>query len=342
MRHSIILLLGVTMSALLSESMAATDATGLVRIFTIPGNAQIFVDGERKGDSPGTAQESFLVHLPPGEHRITAQRDGFDAAERNLFVAAGTDQTIKLSLAPEIVMVAIPGGCFMMGSPADEPERDSDEGPQHEVCVPSFEIGQREVTFADWDVCVLDQGCVKDPSDAGWGRGNRPVINISWDDVQEYLRWLNRLTGEQYRLPTEAEWEYAARAGTTTPFSTGNCIDTSQANYDGTFDYAKCSADTGVNLGQTVPTGSYPPNPWGLFDMHGNVSELTDDCWNEGFEDAPADGSAWMDGNCAQRVMRGGSWHGYAGYMRSAYRCRVGCGFAHRSIGFRLARTPSP
>ncbi|MCG6985639.1 MAG: SUMF1/EgtB/PvdO family nonheme iron enzyme [Thiocapsa sp.] len=338
MRYSSLLLLAMT--ALLSGTAAAADDAAVVRIFTIPGDAQVFVDGERKGSSPASAEETFLIRLPPGEYRIGARKNGFDPAERELFVAAGTEQTVKLSLAPEIVMVPIPGGCFVMGSPAEEPERDPDEGPQHEVCVPPFQLGQREVTFADWDACVMDQGCTKNPSDEGWGRGQRPVINISWEDVNEYLRWLNRLTGMGYRLPTEAEWEYAARAGTTTPFSTGSCIDTDQANYDGTFEYAGCGAHTGVNLGRTAPTGSYPANPWGLFDMHGNVNELTLDCWNGGFDGAPTDGSAWLDGNCTQRVMRSGSWYGYAGYMRSAYRCRAGTGFSHRSIGFRLARTP--
>jgi formylglycine-generating enzyme required for sulfatase activity len=330
------------MTALLPAAAVAEDSTGAVRIFTIPGDAQLFVDGERKGSSPSTAQETFLIHLPPGEYRIGAEREGFDSTEREVFVAAGTEQTLKLSLAPDILMIPISAGCFVMGSPPDEPERDPDEGPQHEVCLPAFEIGKREVTFADWDVCVLDQGCNRNPSDEGWGRGDRPVINVSWDDMQEYLRWLNRLTGQSYRLPTEAEWEYAARAGTTTPFSTGDCINTDQANYDGTFEYAGCGAHTGINLGQTMPTGSYPPNPWGLLDMHGNVNEMTQDCWNEGFEGAPADGSAWKEGNCGHRVMRGGSWHGYAGYARSAFRCRVGPSFKHRSIGFRLAETPAP
>ncbi len=346
MNYSTILLLG--MAALLpgfavgAEPIPPSAPTGTLRLFTLPGDAQLFVDGERKGNSPSSAGETFLIHLPPGEYRISASREGFDSAERQVFVASGTEQTLQLSLAPEILMIPIPAGCFVMGSPPDEPERDADEGPQREVCVQPFEIGQREVTFADWDACVLDQGCTKNPSDEGWGRGDRPVINVSWEDMKEYLRWLNRLTGKGYRLPSEAEWEYAARAGTTTPFSTGACITTDQANYDGTFEYAGCGQPSDVNLGRTAPAGSYPPNPWGLLDMHGNVSELTDDCWNAGFDGAPTDGSAWHDGNCAQRVMRSGSWYGYAGYMRSAYRCRVGPAFSHRSIGFRLARTPDP
>ncbi len=260
MRYTIISLLGL--ASLLPHAVLAADGTGALRIFTTPGAAELAIDGERKGSSPTTAQETFLIHLTPGEHRVRAAKAGFAPVERAVYVAAGTDQTIKFDLVPEIVMVPIPGGCFLMGSPADEPERDPDEGPQHQVCVPSFELGKREVTFADWDACVLDQGCSKNPSDEGWGRGDQPVIKVSWDDAKEYLRWLNRISGKDYRLPTEAEWEYAARAGTTTAFSTGDCISTEQANFDGTFAYAECGNGTGVNLDKPAPTGSYPPNPW--------------------------------------------------------------------------------
>ena len=152
-----------------------------------------------------------------------------------------------------------------MGSAEDENERDRDEGPQHEVCFQPFEIGRYELTFAQWDACVADGGCEKIPSDEGWGRGQRPVINISWQQAQEYLKWLNNCGGQTgYRLPTEAEWEYAARAGTTTPFSTGECISTDQANFDGTFEYAGCPEPTNLDLHQTQPVGSYPPNAWGV------------------------------------------------------------------------------
>ena len=139
----------------------------------------------------------------------------------------------------EPAMVFIPAGRFQMGSPATKPqwgslatllEHHPDESPQHWVQIPAFELGQTEVTFAQWDVCVAAGGCSHEPEDEGWGRGERPVINVSWDDAQEYVGWLSRMTGRAYRLPSEAEWEYAARAGTTTPFSTGNCIDTRQAN----------------------------------------------------------------------------------------------------------------
>lgn len=337
MRHLIPLLLSLAL--LLPASVAAQDdATGVLRIFSIPGDAQVTIDGELKGLSPASAQETFMIHLPAGEYQVGATKAGFDPVARTVIVGAGTEQTIKLSLAPEIRMAKLPAGCFLMGSPPDEPERDPDEGPQREVCLPAFELGIYEVSFADWDACVRDGACTKEPSDEGWGRGNRPVVNVSHDDMREYLRWINQLTDKGYRLPSEAEWEYAARAETTTPFSTGACIDTDQANYDGTFEYADCQAHTGVNLGQTTPIGTYAPNPWGLYDMHGNVNEMTADCWNDDYVDAPTDGRPWREGNCTRRVMRGGSWYGYAGYMRSAYRCRIGTGFSHRSVGFRLAR----
>lgn len=327
--------------SMLTPAALADTAQGLLAVFTMPGDASIYVDGQRKGNSPASQHETFKIHLPEGEHTLRAEKDGFDAVERTLFIGAGTEKTVKLSLAPEIEMVAIEGGCFIMGSAEDENERDRDEGPQHEVCLQPFEIGRYELTFAQWDACVTDGGCEKIPSDEGWGRGQRPVINISWQQAQEYLKWLNNCGGQTgYRLPTEAEWEYAARAGTTTPFSTGECISTDQANFDGTFEYAGCPEPTNLDLHQTQPVGSYPPNAWGLYDMHGNVNEFVADCWNDSYHGAPEDGSAWLAGNCTRRVLRGGSWYGDPGYLRSAYRCRSGPAFGHRTIGLRLARTP--
>jgi len=207
------------------------------------------------------------------------------------------------SLGPK--MVVIPAGAFMMGSPEGEPKRDSDEGPQHRVRIlKSFALGVTEVTFAEYDRFVLATGATgrKLPSDRGWGRGQRPVINVSWQDATEYAAWLAKQTGEAYRLPTESEWEYAARAGTTTPFSTGGCIHTDQANYDGNYDYAGCGAKTGVCRRKTVPAGSLPANPWGLHEMHGNVREWTVDCWHGSYQGAPNHGGAWGKENDAHLI----------------------------------------
>jgi formylglycine-generating enzyme required for sulfatase activity len=338
-RYSTIFLVGIV--SMLPGASTLAGGTGAVRIVTVPGDAELSIDGEVKGRSPGADQESFLIHLAPGEHLIGATKPSFGPAERKVLVAADTDQTVKLDLPPGIALIDIPGGCYLMGSPPNEPERDTAEGPQHEVCIKPFALGKYEVTFADWDACVADGGCSVTPGDQGWGRGQRPVVNVSWSDIQEYIHWLNAKAGSKaFRLPTEAEWEYAARAGTTTPFSTGACIDASQANFDGTFDYAECRSKHSTNLGKTAEVGSYPPNPWGIYDMQGNANELTADCWNEGHEGAPSDGSVRTDGNCSRRTVRGGSWLHFADFTRSAWRCRSGANFAHRTLGFRLVYAP--
>nr|VFJ53896.1 MAG: Formylglycine-generating enzyme, required for sulfatase activity, contains SUMF1/FGE domain [Candidatus Kentron sp. DK] len=232
-------------------------------------------------------------------------------------------------------MVVIPAGKFLMGSPPEEKGRDDNEGPQHLVSVAQFALGATEVTFAEYDRFARATGREL-PSDQGWGRENHPVIDVSWKDATAYAEWLSRETGERYRLPTEAEWEYAARAGTTTPFSTGECIHTTQANYDGNYDYAGCGAKTGVYRQKTVPVGSLPPNPWGLYEMHGNVWE-----WNCSRYKNPYDGE---EQRCASkgvggdRVLRGGSWDNRPRWLRSADRNWSNPVNASGYTGFRLAR----
>ena len=169
------------------------------------------------------------------------------------------------------LMVVIPAGRFRMGSPADEPERSDNEGPQHEVRIAApFAMGVYAVTFEDYERFCDDTKRGK-PEDKGWGRGSRPVINVSWEDAQDYCAWLSRQTGRNYRLPSEAEWEYACRAGTDTPFHFGPRITTDQANFDGNYTYN--GSAKGEYRTQTVPVGSFPPNAFGLYDMHGNVWE---------------------------------------------------------------------
>jgi len=236
-------------------------------------------------------------------------------------------------------MVWIPAGTFTQGSPTDEPERDSDEGPQRTVNVPAFAMGRTEVTFDQWDACFADGGCSHNPDDEGWGRGDRPVINVRWNDAQEYVTWLSNKTGEDYRLPSESEWEYATRADTTGRFNTGDCITTDQANFDGNFPAQGCP--TGVYRQQTLPVASFAPNAFGLYDTHGNVWEWVQDCWNGSYDGAPTDGSAWMTGDCSLAVLRGGSWFGLGRILRSAYRTTDGRGTRYLSYGFRVARSVS-
>ncbi|WP_181918414.1 formylglycine-generating enzyme family protein [Wenzhouxiangella sp. 15190] len=237
-------------------------------------------------------------------------------------------------------MVMIPGGSFVMGSPPDEPEAHNTERPQHTVDMPAFAVGVHEVTFEQWDACVADGGCYFSPDDEGWGRGDRPVINVSWHEAQLYLAWLSDETGHSYRLLSESESEYVTRAGTTGRFNTGNCITTDQANFLGYFPYPGCPS--GVYREQTLSVGSFLPNAFGLYDTHGNVSEWTQDCYNFGYEGAPTDGSAWMTGDCEKAILRSGSWGMPGEKMRSSFRSGVSRDLRRYYIGFRVARAVTP
>lgn len=221
-------------------------------------------------------------------------------------------------------MVVIPAGTFTMGASVDERGSSSHERPQRQVSIQSFAMSETEVTFDDYKQYTDSQGLTL-PDDLGWGTGTRPVVNVSWIDIQGYIMWLNGQTGRTYRLPTEAEWEYAARAGTTTPFSggTGTCITTDDANYNGRFDYNNCGANTGVDRGQTVEVKSFAPNAFGLYDVMGNVWEWVQDCLHDDYTNAPTDGSAWESansGDCSRRMLRGGSYVDFPTDLRSAHR----------------------
>ncbi|WP_420463598.1 formylglycine-generating enzyme family protein [Candidatus Palauibacter sp.] len=209
-------------------------------------------------------------------------------------------------------MVVVPAGTFTMGSPASEEGRRDDEGPQHSVTIGApFAVGVYEVTFAEWDACVRTGGCGGyAPADEGWGRGNRPVINVSWDNAQTYVSWLSQQTGQRYRLLSEAEWEYVARAGSRTARYWGES-ESGQCRYaNGDDDYVSCTDGHAY----TAPVGSFAPNVFGLYDVIGNVLEWTQDCSNGSHAGAPTDGSAWQSGECGSRVLRGGSWNFTPGF----------------------------
>ena len=240
---------------------------------------------------------------------------------------------------PELVVV--PSGSFMMGAPPGESGRGGDEGPMHEVTIGyPIAVGVYEVMFGEWDACADGGGCGGyQPDDEGWGGGNHPVINVNWNNAKAYVRWLSRKTGEEYRLLSEAEWEYVARAGTRTPFHTGATISTERANYNGNHTYG--SGRKGRYIRKTVEVGSFPANRFGLHDVHGNVWEWVEDCYSDGYEGAPTDGSAW-EWNCGRRVLRGGSWYGGPGYLRSAYRNWSTTSLRDDDAGIRVARTLAP
>ena len=239
----------------------------------------------------------------------------------------------KLRDCPECPeMVVVPSGSFMMGSE----EGDDDEGPVHRVVFARpFAAGVYEVTFDEWDACVSGGGCGGyRPGDRGWGRGSRPVVNVSWEDAQSYVGWLSRKTGKEYRLLSESEWEYVARSGTRTRYWWGGEIGRNRANCNG------CGSQWDDE--KTAPVGSFSANGFGLHDVHGNVWEWVEDCWNESYRGAPTDGSAWGAGNCGRRVLRGGSWGSEPRYLRSAYRSRNSSGLRFSNAGFRVARTLTP
>ena len=230
-------------------------------------------------------------------------------------------------------MVVVPSRTYRMGAPESEAGSSDQERPVHGVTIGApFALGVYEVTFAEWDACVAAGGCGGHrPDDEGWGRGSRPVIHVSWDDAKRYVQWLSGKTGKAYRLPSESEWEYAARAGTDTAYSWGNGIGKNLANCDG------CGSQW--DDARTAPAGSFAANRWGLHDMHGNVWEWAEDCWNRSYAGAPSDGSAWLSGGCLVRVLRGGSWDMRPRYLRVAYRNMGTAGLGYDIFGFRVART---
>mgnify|MGYP005741763229 CR=1 FL=1 len=233
-------------------------------------------------------------------------------------------------------MVVIPGGTFLMGSPRDEKGRDEDEGPQHEVTVPRFALGTCAVTFAEYDWFCEATGR-RVPDDDGWGRADRPAIDVSWVDAQAYCRWLSRETGAEYRLPSEAEWEYACRAGTETPFWWGSEISSDDANYNGFYTYG--TGSRGEYRQRTVPIRRFRPNPFGLWQMHGNVWEVVEDHWHREYTGAPSDGLAWIEDGARRIVVRGGSWDNTRTALRSASRGYDLPNARDYKSGFRVART---
>jgi formylglycine-generating enzyme required for sulfatase activity len=280
------------------------------------------------------------------EAAAEAQRKAEEEARRRDLVAAlvpGSGRSARdCAECPE--MVVVPAGRFTMGSPAGEVGRDTDERPQRVVTIAQpFAVGKFEVTFAEWDAYVAKATSIggtkpHSPNDLGWGRGRRPVINVSWDDAKGYVAWLSRVTGKTYRLLSEAEWEYAARAGTTTPFHTGPTINTNQANYDGNVTYG--NGRKGSDRQWTVEVGSLnTPNAFGLHDMHGNVWEWVEDCYVHTYQGLPTDGSPAPDRLECSRVVRGGSWGSSPYRLRSAN--RDGSATVNRLYynGFRVARS---
>ena len=334
------------------------------------GANEVWIDGRSYGSTPVSAQ------LTRGSYAVRVIKSGYlDYFEQIEFRQSRTLRVeLERELAPgDIIqdcpecpkMVYIPAGSFRMGDiQGDSSIKQgvlvngyTHQQPAHYVSIQDFLLGETEITFSQWDACVAAGGCSHKPDDKGccsvehgdkgWGRGSRrPVFNVSWEDITEqYIPWLNKTTGEQYRLPSEAEWEYAARAGSQTKYFFGNNSD-DMCKYGNVADLeAKKQGDmwriVDCNDGyyRTAPVASFTANAFGLYDMHGNVSEWAQDCWNGNYEGAPSDGSAWLSGDCSNRALRGSSWLAAYQRLRSDARGRSATDFRYYTVGFRLART---
>ncbi len=275
-----------------------------ISVFLLSGLA-----GAAEPDSDSKTEKS-----KPNQKKQTSNSKSTEKHKVHKKAKKTSPKPVPKAFEPE--MTAISGGCFQMGSPAAEPQRFPNEN-QHKACVENFEISKYEINQAQWKAVMG-----KNPSK--FNGDNLPVEQVNWDDVQSFITKLNAETGKTYRLPTEAEWEYAARAGTSTPFYTGKCISTDQANFNGNYPYNDC--DKGVDTQKTMPAGSYSANPWGLYDMAGNVWEWTSDCYE--------------NSKCSKHVIRGGSWGSFAKGARSAYRYGDKNDSKNDNLGFRVALTP--
>ena len=334
------------------------DANEVLRHVGLEG-ANLPVDSKQV--APGE-----LVPLASGQISIPRWRIIATGISLLIFAALGTSLVLSLpepepgftfhdcGLCPE--MVVVPGGIFLMGSPPGEIERDQQEGPLREVEMIPFAIGKYEVTRSEFTSFVENTGSTAGDScfvrtssggrvdaskswrDPGYAQSaNDPVVCISWNTAKAYVAWLSELTGKDYRLPSEAEWEYVARAGSQSPFHFGATITSDQANYNGTARYG--DGEKGIYRKKTLPVGSFPTNTFGLHDVHGNVWEWVEDCWNDSYRRAPRDSSPWLSGNCGRRVMRGGAWSSRPGNLRSANRARFVLEYRNYNFGFRVARS---
>jgi formylglycine-generating enzyme required for sulfatase activity len=272
---------------------------------------------------------------------LLRQEGGRWSMERRPLQVEGYREDLGEGVA--LTMVKIPAGSFLMGSPGDEPERSDDEGPQHEVTLGSFFMGQTSITQAQWRAVAGWQKVERDldPDPSKFKGANRPVERVSWFAALEFCRRLSQRTGQPYGLPSEAQWEYACRAGSTTPFHCGATLTPELANYVGNFAYGKGPKGTCRN--QTTDVASFPANGWGLHDMHGNVWELCEDHWHDSYNFAPGDDQPWLIPAAADgepRLLRGGSWFDLPRDCRSAYRYRLVPGLAYYNVGFRVVCLP--
>ena len=278
------------------------------------------------GEGSRSAYEAYLKAFPSGKYRSSASKK----LGRAVVSApqASAPKAKDCSDCPE--MAIIPAGKFRMGDLQNG--GDEDELPVRSVGIAkSFSVSKYEITFAQWTSCVKDAGCRYMPSDNDWGTGRQPVINVSWNDAQQYIKWISAKTGKTYRLLSEAEWEYIARAGSSTKYFWGNDVGSSRANC------SNCGSEWDEE--QPAPVGSFAANKFGVYDMHGNVYEWVQDCWHSNYRNAPNTSVKRSGGDCDYRTVRGGSFDIPSKSIRSANRSKFKSGFRDVMNGLRIART---
>ena len=332
-------------ASLLREHYLVEPVRDVVVANEDPATERVFWESIRDSEDPADYVD-YLRRWPDGTFASLARRRS-GTADAALAPAPSPEvEAVDRPLAagdvlrdcPECpALVVVPAGGFMMGSPASEGGQPN-EWPQHQVRLGEpLAVGVYEVTFDEWDACVSGGGCngYRPPS-GGWGRGTRPVVGVNWEDAESFVRWLSRATGYGYRLLSEAEWEYAARAGTTEAryWDPAGAVQCRYANGDD--DHAPCPD----GYPRTAPVGSYEPNGFGLHDMLGNVFEWTQDCWDGlGYAGSPTDGRAWEAGECVSRVVRGGAWSSEPRVLRAAFRGGTSAVSRVGELGFRVVRT---
>jgi formylglycine-generating enzyme required for sulfatase activity len=351
-------LVGVVVLAGIGLWLAAQPSPVTVTPAPAPAPAPVVSAPAAAPPAPG-ASTSAAVEPPPAATVTPTRNDIFALSLERERALKPKDTFSECTRCPD--MVVVPTGSFIMGSPVSERGRNEYEAPQHRVTFTrQFAAGKFAVTVDQFAAFAqetgYDTGLACDIyADGSWekrsGRSwrnpdfaqvsSQPVVCVGWDDAQAYVAWLSRMTGKNYRLLSEAEREYVTRAGTTTPFWWGSSISTSQAAYDGNHTYG--GGSTGEFRKGTMPVDSFQANPWGLYQVHGNVWEWTEDCWNEKYYGAPADGSPWTGGDCNVRIIRGGSWDSDPMFLRSAYRvARPDIAWRINDLGFRVARALMP
>ncbi len=286
--------------------------------------------------SAGTSASAAGTELPRhGGERSDVWPDGTGKSPSGERILAGSEFR---DLPETPLLVVVPAGGFVMGSAVKEAGRAASEGPQHRIRIAApLAVGKHPVTFREWDLfCDKTQSAYR-PDDNGWGRGERPVVNVSWEDSQAYCEWLSIATGHIYRLLSEAEWEFCCRSGSTTRYAFGDVITTEQANFNGSVHLMPGSTNTYRK--RTTPVGQFPPNAFGLSDMHGNVSEWVSDPWHDDYVGAPTDGVAWGGASGSRRIVRGGSWHDFPQHVRSAHRAWSPSSERIKNVGLRVCRS---